>query len=653
MIRLKSLLTEQPGATIKQGKIDKSGLVVPFNAKKIADLIYNAKGYVYDDEQLAKNAIMKNIKNIAQYKQVSAALMKLSGNRGIGEYLVSFMNLSDRLEVAGQLMNVLPENQWEWTIKKIVPYEDLKHITAGGSKYSKISGYTPGNALASNTATTLINTVYNKEWQGRRGELTNEAIHDLMFTAAIISAPLAGISSAGLAFSSAIGLADATNYFKEGDSYTGGLMTVFSVLPGIGPLGRKLGIPAAQWTKTFLVGLAKKLGSKTKLTPLESKTAQIIIKNKKLVFDAYDDFVSKLIGKNSSKLAKFSDSAKQAINATIKDPKSKIAATLGLYFYAIPKLYDKAYIKLNGVTAEEFAAAVQVEERNIMKQAIADLDAAIARKQRGKLTAKKENIRVDKPVLTEIDTSLAKDILPQFSLGLGSITIAVVVISSWIAYKRYMRTAAPAAAKSGFFARQMKWIQNWLSATFGEGADDLERLKREFGNKGVFISKRQYLKIIKEAGEKAKALNERIIKEIEEGSRIDIEKEMMELRGHFSKNLFGEYEVLLRKRALKLQQLARETAEKEAELELKRQELELKRQDLEIRRQKLNQNQRNTGNNPAAPTNNPTPPPPTGGRYVPNMTTDEWNNLNVGTRAYMENNNLDWTFAQALSWQRR
>ena len=37
-----------------------------------------------------------------------------------------------------------------------------------------------------------------------------------------------------------------------------------------------------------------------------------------------NNFVSKLIGKNSSKLAKFSDSAKQAINATIKDPKSNI-----------------------------------------------------------------------------------------------------------------------------------------------------------------------------------------------------------------------------------------------------------------------------------------------------------------------------------------
>ena len=100
---------------MKQGKIDKSGLVVPFNAKKIADLIYNAKGYVSDDEELAKNAIVKNIKNIAQYKQVSAELQKLSDKRGIGQYLQSFMDLSDRLEVVGHLMTVLPKNQWEWT----------------------------------------------------------------------------------------------------------------------------------------------------------------------------------------------------------------------------------------------------------------------------------------------------------------------------------------------------------------------------------------------------------------------------------------------------------------------------------------------------------------------------------------------------------
>ena len=105
---MKSLLSEQLGgrdAVFKQGKVDNTGLVVPFNAKKIADLIYNAKGYVSDDEELAKNAIVKNINNIAQYKQVSAEFQKISGKKGLGEYLRSFMNLSDRLEIVGNFFS--------------------------------------------------------------------------------------------------------------------------------------------------------------------------------------------------------------------------------------------------------------------------------------------------------------------------------------------------------------------------------------------------------------------------------------------------------------------------------------------------------------------------------------------------------------------
>jgi hypothetical protein len=63
-------------AVFKQAPIDKTGVVSPFDAKTVAKLIYDSKGYLNDNETLVKNAIIKNIKNINQYAQVNKELQK-------------------------------------------------------------------------------------------------------------------------------------------------------------------------------------------------------------------------------------------------------------------------------------------------------------------------------------------------------------------------------------------------------------------------------------------------------------------------------------------------------------------------------------------------------------------------------------------------
>ena len=95
MIQLKQLLCEQLGgrnAVFKQAGADRYGVVSPFNAKKIAKLIYDSKSFFNDDEVLVKNVIVKNIKNIKQYGDVNTELQKLTSGRGIGMYLRSFLN---------------------------------------------------------------------------------------------------------------------------------------------------------------------------------------------------------------------------------------------------------------------------------------------------------------------------------------------------------------------------------------------------------------------------------------------------------------------------------------------------------------------------------------------------------------------------------
>lgn len=334
------VLSEQPGTVMKQGKVDTTGLVVPFNAKKIADLIYNAKGYVVDDEELAKNAIIKNIKNIAQYKQVNSELQKLSNKRGIGAYLGSFMNLTDRLEIAGELMNVLPKNQWEWTIKKIVPWEDFKWINFGTAKnglplIARWPGDTPATPLATNTAIKFVTTIYNKDWKTRDAQVRSVINHNALLTAQIV---LAFVPVIGWAMSAGVGLGNAKLYYDEGDPKTAGIEAIFSLIPGLGLAGR-LGLNKV--APKVMANLGKKVGLKqTKnLTKEEIRILDLLGKNQKALKTELDNYFKTGIKKNVKQIAK--DKLKTAagkfgIGAT------KTSATLGSYI-TIAQLYGNVY----------------------------------------------------------------------------------------------------------------------------------------------------------------------------------------------------------------------------------------------------------------------------------------------------------------------
>lgn len=337
---IKMVLSEQPGTVMKQGKVDTTGLVVPFDAKKIANLIYNAKGYVVDDEELAKNAIIKNIKNIDQYKQVNSELQKLSDKRGIGAYLGSFMNLTDRLEIAGNLMNVLPKNQWEWTIKKIVPWEDFKWINFGTSKnglplIARWPGDTPATPLATNTAIKFVTTIYNTDWKTRDAQVLSVINHNALLTAQIV---LAFVPVVGWAMSAGIGLGNAKLYYDEGDPKTAGIEAIFSLIPGLGLAGR-LGLNKI--APKVMADLGKKVATKqTKnLTKQEIYILSQLGKNQKALKTELDNYFKTNIKKSVKQISrdKLAAAGKQlGIGAT------KTSATLASYV-TIAQLYGNVY----------------------------------------------------------------------------------------------------------------------------------------------------------------------------------------------------------------------------------------------------------------------------------------------------------------------
>ena len=142
---LEVILSEQRGAVFKQAPEKK------FNADRIAKQIYDAKGTFVDDEESALKAI-RQIKNIEQYQQVFSSLKQLTNNRGIATYLKSFMSAGDRVEAAIHLYDILPASQFDWTIKKLVSYDDLKSalttLAGKGSAYDEIQyGNLPGRAI--------------------------------------------------------------------------------------------------------------------------------------------------------------------------------------------------------------------------------------------------------------------------------------------------------------------------------------------------------------------------------------------------------------------------------------------------------------------------------------------------------------------------
>lgn len=272
---------------------------------KIAKQIYDSKGVLWDDEASAKNAI-KKIKNLEQYKEVNKSLRKLTGGRGIGQYLRSFTKLIDRLEVVNHLRSFIPKNQWNWTIEYIVPWEDFKYVNS-----KSLPGNLPTTAGQSNASTALISYYSDKGLWKAGGpnidaEFWKDYKHEIMLGAQIGTAIIPVI---GPYISAVVGLADAKIYWDEGDRYSAGLMAILSLLPGMGGLAAKLGLTGAikSLGKAGLTKFIAKLklianGGKPALTPAEKKIVRLLGKHQQPLVKEVQEFLKKKAVQQGGKL---------------------------------------------------------------------------------------------------------------------------------------------------------------------------------------------------------------------------------------------------------------------------------------------------------------------------------------------------------------
>lgn len=122
-------------------------------------------------------------------------------------------------------------------------------------------------------------------------ELTGLSPHTIMTIAAIGSAFIPVI---GPFISAGIGLADAAMYYREGDTKTAGMVGLFSILPGIGPLVPKIPGILKLGVKG-MSSLAVKLSKGTKITdPIEIGVVNAINQNKQLVQSSVNTYVKSL-----------------------------------------------------------------------------------------------------------------------------------------------------------------------------------------------------------------------------------------------------------------------------------------------------------------------------------------------------------------------
>lgn len=518
---------------------------------KTARAIYDSKGYVWDDEKGALTAIKAGIKNIKDYKAVTKELQKISGGRGIGAYLHSFMNAKQLFGVAEYLMKVLPENQWHWTIKNIVAWDDIlafiKYISPDRG------GIIPKSERRRN-ANQLFSDLYSN-WkqnpvQAKKDPLFKMVTHPMLykdyapylkneyekwenhedrFMASIVYSFIPYI---GPYLSSAIMAADAQAYIDEGDSYTGGLYYTFAALPLAGGLVSKLisrvGLAAkgGKYWKQLGSKMAKayKSGKLPVLTKSEQKLMEllraadknVIVSDLKAAMPKLKQSISAATEKTISQGKKIIDqlmapgrslAAKEAVLRTITDKTTRIAGTIAVYA-GTPMLYDKLYVEMNAPTQEEINNQWAKVDADVINDLFKTMDATRSTMGESIIT---KNLQESLHILNEDSTGMLTDAeerdLPDdvktddlhiLEIPSGT-SILYIVGSGLLIYGLYR-----------LFKKSKIRPLTWMAKTAFKGTGWLRNAKIMYDN-GVIMPYKDYLRLTERIGKSWKTHNKDIL----------------------------------------------------------------------------------------------------------------------------------------------
>jgi hypothetical protein len=261
----------------------------------LAKKIYNAKGLVWDNEYAALKAILA-IKDSKQFNSVQKELQKLTGGRGVGQYVSEFIQVRDSMNsiyapiTIKYLKSIITHLTKIGTYKQTIDIFDKKLKSM--EKWSKIN-----SDLASSGAG---QTQLAWETFAQRAAVDPEFKHNYLTSLQVLASFIPVI---GWAVSAGIGFGNAYVYYQEGDSKTAGLEAIFAAIPGLGVAG-KIGL--GKVAPKFMAGLGKKVAlNQTKnLTKQEIKILDLIGKNQKALKTELDNYFKTGIKKSAKKISR-------------------------------------------------------------------------------------------------------------------------------------------------------------------------------------------------------------------------------------------------------------------------------------------------------------------------------------------------------------
>ncbi len=313
MITLKNIIREQ------QGK--------KFDPKEVANTIFNAKGYLFsDDEQAAIDAVL-SITSYQQFNSVEYHFVIISDGRTIAEYLESFLeDFNENFKVIFHLYKLLKNDQialesviYPYAAQMIYQYSlDIAKI---GQKLRKMQGNTTpitrsnyGDAylwfkpyMGDENFEKWVNIIQTKDDKYRRDfnayaeeeqflyDTSKLVSSDIIITGQLIIGTLAsaftfGIAAPsvaawiGLGASTSLGMFDAVQEYNLGNEKVAGWMAAIEMIPYVSkiPLVKNLVKQYAKSLATKLATGSKYLISEERLLVKELNKFKLEIKQKLL-----------------------------------------------------------------------------------------------------------------------------------------------------------------------------------------------------------------------------------------------------------------------------------------------------------------------------------------------------------------------------------
>lgn len=214
-------------------------------------------------------------------------------------------------------------------MKILITESQLRKIISEQSDASFDRRYGTADAAAKTNADNraLVNSVAN--WYKQNAHTVNT----------VLQIGTAFIPLVGPFISAGIGLADASIYYKNGDTKQAGLVAILSLLPGASTVVSK--IPAiAQLGEKGMAALAVKLGTNKALTSIETTIVDGLSKNAGIVQQEASNLVQKLAQKAVQTHANahplIQKAAKAGLNAVTTQARTQ--AVTATYNSVVPKV---------------------------------------------------------------------------------------------------------------------------------------------------------------------------------------------------------------------------------------------------------------------------------------------------------------------------